>query len=115
MSLEDKKSKGELRERQIMFEEEAEKPDNSKVEGQKVRAGMEGMMKYNRIDFGAFRAGDIQGTVCRKLMSCGGEITKSMAEFLQSMPEGQKNCSDEEIGELSGVYARLLGYLEALF
>ena len=31
------------------------------------------------------------------------------------MPEGQKNCSDEEIGELFGVYARLLGHLEAFF
>ena len=31
------------------------------------------------------------------------------------MPEGQKNCSDEEIGELFGVYARLLGHLEASF
>ena len=26
-----------------------------------------------------------------------------------------ENCSDEEIGELFGVYARLLGHLEALF
>ena len=30
MSLEDEKSKGELRERRIMFEEEATKPENSK-------------------------------------------------------------------------------------
>ena len=51
---EDKKGKGELRERRRMFEEEAGKPDNSKVEGQKVRSGMEGIMKDNRINFGAF-------------------------------------------------------------
>ena len=31
------------------------------------------------------------------------------------MPTGQKNCSDEEIGELFGVYTRLLGHLEAFF
>ena len=31
------------------------------------------------------------------------------------MPAGQKNCSDEEIGEFFGVYARLLGQLEAFF
>ena len=31
------------------------------------------------------------------------------------MPEGHRNYSDEEIGELFGVYARLLGHLEALF
>ena len=31
--LEDKKSKGKLRERRRMFEEEAAKPENSKVEG----------------------------------------------------------------------------------
>ena len=31
------------------------------------------------------------------------------------MPAGQKNCSDKEIGELFGVYARLLGHLEAFF
>ena len=43
-------------------------------------------MKDNGIDFGAFRAGDIQGNGCRKLMSCGGEITKSMTELLQSIP-----------------------------
>ena len=30
-----------------MFEEEAAKPENSKVEGQTVRAGMEGIMKDN--------------------------------------------------------------------
>ena len=48
-------------------------------------------------------------------MSCGGDITKIMTEFLQSMPEGKKNYSDEEIGELFGVYARLLGHLEAFF
>ena len=38
-----------------------------------------------------------------------------MTEFLQSIPIGQKNCSDEDIGDLFGVYARLLGHLEALF
>ena len=32
--LEDKKEKGELRERRRMFEEKAAKPENSKVEGQ---------------------------------------------------------------------------------
>ena len=85
------------------------------MEGQTVRAGMEVIMKDNGIDFGEFRAGDIQGNGCWKLMSCGGEITKSMAEFLQSMPEGQKYCSNEDIGELFGVYARLLGHPEAFF
>ena len=85
------------------------------MEGQTLRAGMEGVMKYNGIKFGAFRAGDIQGNGRRKLMSCGGGITKYMTEFLQSMPAGQKNCSDEEIGELFGVYDRLLGHLEAFF
>ena len=58
---EDEKIKGELRERRRMFEEEAAKPEKSKVEGQTVRAGMEGVMKDNRIEFGAFRAVDIQG------------------------------------------------------
>ena len=72
-------------------------------------------MKDNGIKFGAFWAGYIQGNGCWKLMSCGGEITKYMTEFLHSILEGQKNCSDEEIGELFGVYARLLGHLEALF
>ena len=48
-------------------------------------------------------------------MICGGEITKYMLEFLQSMLAGQKNCSDEDIGELFGVYAQFLGHLEALF
>ena len=48
-------------------------------------------------------------------MIYGREITKYMTEFLQSMPEGKKNCSDEDIGELFGVYARLLGHLEAFF
>ena len=55
-----------------MFEEESSKPQNSRVEGQTVRQGMQGVMKYNGIEFGAFRAGDIQGDGCRKLMSCGG-------------------------------------------
>ena len=72
LSLEDEKSKDELRERRRMFEEEAAKPENSKVEGQTVRAGMEGIMKDNVIDFGAFRVGDIQGNGSRKQMSCGG-------------------------------------------
>ena len=98
-----------------MFEEEEAKPENSRVEGRTVRAVMEGIMKDNGIDFGAFRAGDIQGNICREIMSCGGGITKSMAEFLQSIPEGQKNCRDEDIGELFGVYDRLLGHLEAFF
>ena len=57
-----------------MFEEEATKQDNSKVEGQTVRAGMEGVMKDNGIKFGAFWAGGIQGNGCRKLMSCGGRL-----------------------------------------
>ena len=70
--MEDKKVKGELRERRRIFEEEAAKPENSKVEGQTVGAGMEGIMKDNGIDFGAFQAGDIQGNGCWKLMSCGG-------------------------------------------
>ena len=62
------------------------------MEVQTVRAIMQGVMKDNVIKFGAFRAGDIQGNVCRKLMMCGGEITKYMTEFLQIMPVGQKNC-----------------------
>ena len=103
LSLEDEKSKGELRERQRMFEEEAEKPKNSKVEGQTVRLGMEGIVKDNRIDIGAFWAGDIQGNGCQKLMNCGGGITNIMTEFVQSMPAGQKHFSEEEIGELFGV------------
>ena len=78
MILEDKKSKFELRERRTMFEEEALKLENSKVEGQKVRSGMEGVMEDNGIEFSAFQAGDIQGNGCRNLMSCGREITKSM-------------------------------------
>ena len=98
-----------------MFEEGAEKPYHSKVEGQTVRAVMEGVMKDNGIEFGAFRAEDIQGNGCRKLMSCGGQITKYMTDFLHIMPLGKKNCSDEDIGELFGVYARLLGHLEAFF
>ena len=85
------------------------------MEGQTVRAIMEGVMKDNIIEFGSFRAGDIQGNGCRKLMSCVGDITKYMTYFLHSMPAGHKNCSDEEIGELFGVYARLLGHLEAFF
>ena len=72
-------------------------------------------MKDNGIEFGAFRAGDIQVNGRRKLMNCGGEITKYMTEFLQSMPAGQKNYSDEEIGELFGVYSQLLGHFEAFF
>ena len=72
-------------------------------------------MKDNGIEFGAFWAVNIQGNRCRKLMSCGGENTKYMAEFLHSMPAVKKNCSDEENGELFGVYTRLLGHLEALF
>ena len=48
-------------------------------------------------------------------MSCGGEITKYMAEFLQSMLSGQKICSDKDIGELFGVYVWSLGHLEAFF
>ena len=39
-------------------------------------------MKDNGIEFGAFRAGDIQGNGCLKLMSCGGEIINYMTEFL---------------------------------
>ena len=66
------KAKGELRERRRMFEEEAKKPENSKVEGQTVRAGMKVFMKDNRIESGAFQAGVIQGNGCQKLMSCGG-------------------------------------------
>ena len=82
MILEDKKAKGNLRERRRIFEEEAEKSENSKVEGHTVRGGMEGVTKDNGIEFGAFRVGDIQGNGCRNLMSCGGEITKYMADFL---------------------------------
>ena len=62
-------------------------------------------MKDNGINFGAFRAGDIQGNGCRKLMIYGGEITKIMTEFLHSIPERQKNCSDEDIGEYHGATA----------
>ena len=86
-----------------MSEEEAVKTDNSKVEGQTVRAGMEGIMKDNGIDLGVFRAGDIQGNGCQKLMSYGGQITKIMTDFLQIMPAGKNICSEEEIGELFGV------------
>ena len=38
-----------------------------------------------------------------------------MTEFLQSIPEGQRIFCDEEIGELFGVYAWLVGHLEAFF
>ena len=80
--LEDEKAKGELRETRRMFEEEEPKPENSKVEVQRVRAGMEGVMKDNGIKLGAFWAGYIKGGGFLKLMSCGGEIKKYMTEFL---------------------------------
>ena len=38
-----------------------------------------------------------------------------MTELLQSMTVGQKNCSNKDIGEFFGVYARLSGHLEAFF
>ena len=47
--LEEEKAKGELRERRRMFEEEAAKPENSKVEGHTVRVGMERVMKDHGI------------------------------------------------------------------
>ena len=81
-----------------MFVKGSGKPENPKVEGQTVRAGMEGIMKCNGINFGTFQAGYIQGNGFRKLISCGGDITKSMMELLQSMPAGQKNCSDKDLG-----------------
>ena len=40
---------------------------------------------------------------------------KEYDKFLHSMPEGHKNYSNEDIGELFGVYARLLVHLEAFF
>ena len=55
-----------------MFEEEAAKPENSKVQGKTVRAGMEGALKDNGIGFGAFWAGDIQG----KWMSEANELCR---------------------------------------
>ena len=64
------------------------------MEGQAVRAGMEGVMKDNGIEFGAFQSGYIQRNKCRKLMRCGGDIAKYMMEFLQSMPAGKKYCTD---------------------
>ena len=76
------------------------------MEGQTVRVGMEGVMKDNGIEFGAFHAGDIQGNGYWKLISCGGEITKYMTEFLQSIPARQKTCSDKDICELFRVYSR---------
>ena len=38
-----------------------------------------------------------------------------MKDFLQGMPAGQKNFSNEDIGDFFGVYAWLLGHLEAFF
>ena len=52
------------------------------MEGQTVRAEMEGVMKDNGIEFGAFQSGYIQRNKCRKLMRCGGDIAKYMTEFL---------------------------------
>ena len=109
--LEDKQTKGDLRQMRRIFEEEAVKPDNSKVEGQTVRSGMEGVMKDNRIEFGSFRAGDIQWNGCQKLRGFGGEITKYMTQFLHSMPAGHKYFNKEEIDELFGVYY----WLSAIF
>ena len=86
MILEDEKAKGEIGVRLQIFEQEELKPENTKVEGQTVRVGMEDIMKYNGINFGQFRVGDIQGGRCRKVMSFGEEIPKSMTEFLQSIP-----------------------------
>ena len=115
LKMEDELAKGKLRERRKLFDTEGSKPENSKLEGQTVRAGMESIMKDYGIDFGSFQGGDIQGNGCRKIMSCGGQITKTIKDFLQSMPAGQKNCDDQEIGELFDLYARLLGHLDAFF
>ena len=85
-----------------MSEEEAAKPDNSKVEGQTVRAGMKVFMKDNRIESGAFQAGVIQGNGCQKLMSCRGEITKYMTDFLKYMPAGKKIAVTRLLVSFSG-------------
>ena len=71
LKMEDELAKGKLRERRKLFDTEGSKPENSKLEGQIVRAGMESIMKDYGIDFGSFQGGDIQGNGCRKIMSCG--------------------------------------------
>ena len=115
IKMEDELTKGKLRERRKLFDTEGSKPENSKLEGQTVRAGMESIMKDYGIDFGSFQGGDIQQNGCRKIMSCGGQITKTIKDFLQSMTAGQKNCDDQEIGELLDLYAQLLVHLDAFF
>ena len=115
IKMEDELAKGELRERSKLFDTEGSKPENSKLEGQTIRAGMEIIMKDYGIYFGSFQGGDIQRNGCRKIMSCGGQITKTIKDFLQSMPAGKKICDDQEIGEIFNLYARLLSHLDAFF
>ena len=72
------------------------------MEGQTVREGIEGIIKHNGIDFGAFRAGDIEGNGCQNQMRCVGDITKSMTEILQSMVGGKKNAATRRLVSCSG-------------
>ena len=57
-------------------------------------------MKDNGIDFGAFRAGDIQGTVCRKLMGCGGGDYKEYDRVPTEYSFRKENLHPEQLTNL---------------
>ena len=94
---------------------ESKKPENSKSEGQPVRAKFDEILFDNGIDRAAMFGGDIQGNDARILMGCGSTIVEEILQFVLDQPSRVDGISDERIIAVAERHSQLLHALDGLF
>lgn len=97
------------------FQEERNKPENSKQFGQPVRAFVDDVLRKKNIDRAVQHGGKLEGNQCRKLLRYSKEILLEIKEFILSRPaECRVVGSDSEIEEVFSWHEFLLIALDGV-
>ena len=118
LELEKKKMEAStlLKEAKQAFQKEASETQNSKAEGQKLRSGLEALLKEKHgIDQGVYFGGDFQGNDCRKFMTSRKEIFFDLRQFILDKPEEEMVVEKNEVVKILNAYEKLVGHFDGLF
>jgi hypothetical protein len=99
-----------------LFENESKQPENTKAQGQSIRAAIEDIWKSHGIDKGAYFGGDAMiGEGTRILMGQRDSISGAIKEMILNLPEEQKKIKEARIWMILDLHTQLLGHLDSLF
>ena len=99
----------------VLFVEEGKKEQNSKAQGQPVKAAVEDVFIANGVNKAVYFGGELQGKAIRRMMESRAIIIDSLKELILELPDEQKLIKEARVFAVLDVYERLLGHLDGLF